>query len=196
MVGWLTLLMPKEVTVEAYNPNWPNQFLEIEKTIWPLVKDFAVSIEHVGSTSVPGLAAKPILDIDLVIPDMSYLNQTKLELGKLGYEHRGNLGIQDREAFRATQAIYRHNLYVCPASSVALRNHLCLRDTLRTNSALRDEYAMLKYRLSTTFSESIDDYVEGKTKFILEILSSRGFGPDNLEAIRVANLAPQKKSEP
>lgn len=184
--------MSKAVVVEPYNEDWVRQFSEIKSTIWPVVKDIASAIEHIGSTSVAGLAAKPIIDLDIVIPDMSYLDQIIMRLNELGYEHRGNLGIKDREAFKASEPRYRHNLYVCPENSIALQNHLCLRDTLRTNSKLRDEYAKLKYQLAKEHPHSIDDYIEGKSEFILAILQSRGHGPDSLEAIRIANLAPRK----
>lgn len=187
--------MSKRVVVEPYNPNWADQFLELKNSIWPSVKDVAISIEHVGSTSVLGLAAKPIIDIDIVIPDMTSLDQAILKLGELGYEHRGNLGIKDREAFKPSKANYRHNLYVCPKDSIALQNHLCLRDSLRANSNLRDEYASIKCRLAREYPDSIDDYIEGKTEFILGILRTYGYGPDSLEEIRIANLAPAKKTE-
>lgn len=184
--------MNQQVVVEEYNLIWKDRFEELKAQLWPLVQDFAVSIEHVGSTSVPGLAAKPVIDLDIIIPDMSYLERTVKALATLGYEHRGNLGIVDREAFRKANPRFKHNLYVCPTNSISLRNHICLRDALRTNDSLRDEYANLKKKLAMQFPESIDDYVEGKTEFILEILSRFGYGPDSLEAIRVANLAPKK----
>lgn len=182
----------KKVVVESYNPIWTSQFQEIKNLIWPLVKDSALSIEHVGSTSVPGLAAKPVIDIDIVIPDMSQLDKVIEGLASIGYEHRGNLGIEDREAFRAREPIHKHNLYVCPEDSLALRNHLSLRDSLRANAALRDEYAKIKYRLAGEFPDSIDHYIEGKTAFILKILEDNGLNADKLEAIRLANLAPTK----
>lgn len=185
--------MTDAVVVESYNPKWVDWFTEIQKSIWPSLQDVAIAIEHVGSTSVPGLAAKPIIDIDIIVPDKSFLDQTIGRLGRLGYEHRGNLGIQDRDAFRKRQQVYRHNLYVCPKDSISLQNHLCLRDSLRENSKLRNEYASIKLQLARRFPDSIDDYIEGKTDFILSILRAHGYGPDRLEAIRLANLAPEKK---
>jgi GrpB-like predicted nucleotidyltransferase (UPF0157 family) len=186
--------MSKPVVVEVYNPQWPLQFQELHSLLWPAVKDVALSIEHVGSTSVPGLAAKPVLDIDIVISDMSKLERVIMGLAGLGYEHRGNLGIEDREAFRHPQPRYKHNLYVCPQTSIALINHLSLRDTLRADAGLRDEYAKLKFELAQKFPNSIDDYLEGKTAFILRILEKNGLTPERLEEIRLANLAPAKKS--
>jgi len=183
--------MSKQVVVEPYNSNWIVQFQELKSLIWPTVQDVAISIEHVGSTSVPGLAAKPVIDIDIVIGDMSQLDHVIKALASIGYEHRGNLGIVEREAFRTQQPLHKHNLYVCPQSSMALRNHLSLRDSLRASTSLRDEYAAIKYRLATDFPDSIDNYVEGKTEFILRVLAENGLSADRLEEIRIANLAPK-----
>ena len=186
--------MAKSVIVENYHEDWANQFAELRTRLWPAVKDFALSIEHVGSTSVPGLAAKPVIDIDIIIPDMSFLDLAVQKLGALGYEHRGNMGIEDREAFRTKSSLHAHHLYVCPEHSIALRNHLCLRDALRADPKLRDEYGALKFDLAKEFPHSIDDYIEGKTAFILKILQNYGYGPDSLEAIRIANLAPANRT--
>lgn len=185
--------MSKSVIVQPYNPEWANQFLELKNIIWPKIMNFAISIEHVGSTSVPGLAAKPIIDIDIIIADMSSLPQVIDGLATIGYEHRGNLGIIDREAFRSKQSLIKNNLYVCPQNSVALKNHICLRDTLRANSDLRDEYSSLKKQLAVKFPESIDEYIEGKTDFILKILEKNGLNSDRLEEIRKMNLSPKAK---
>lgn len=180
------------VVVLPYDPVWVERFSQLRDLLWPAVKDFALSIEHVGSTSVPGLAAKPIIDIDIVIPDASLLDRAISALDRSGYDHRGNLGIEGRHAFRARQENVSHNLYVCFRDALSLRNHLCLRDALRADPALRDEYGALKLRLALQFPKSIDDYIEGKTEFILRILSSHGYAPDKLEAIRAANVAPLK----
>ncbi len=181
--------MTYQVIVEPYNLEWPRQFERLASVLWPAVSAHALIIEHVGSTSVPGLAAKPIIDIDIVIDDMARLPAIIAALASIGYEHRGNQGIVDREAFKRPDAEVRHNLYVCPKDSIALRNHLCLRDALRADTTLRDEYARLKQALAAEFPTSIADYLDGKTDFILAILARSGFGPDHLEAIRSANRA-------
>jgi GrpB-like predicted nucleotidyltransferase (UPF0157 family) len=178
------------IVVEAYNPRWPEHFAAISAELWPAVSGLATSIEHVGSTSVPGLAAKPIIDIDIVIPDILQLPDTVRALEELGYEHRGNLGIEGREAFRRrTPPAIPHNLYVCPSESDALRNHLILRDTLRSDPELRSQYSALKYELAAKFPNSIDAYVEGKSDFILKILEKDGMEESKLAAIRSMNVA-------
>ena len=189
-----------KVVVVPYDSNWPHEFKKLREILeGALSKDAnaqrdvhtpakSFRIEHVGSTSVPGLAAKPIIDIDIVIPTRYELREVIAALAKLDYEHRGNLGVQDREAFRKPANIEtRHNLYVCPAESLALKNHLVLRDSLRSDNKLRDEYAALKQELARKYPESIDDYVDGKTEFILGILAKHGLGSELLEEIRGVN---------
>ena len=87
------------VVVVDYDPAWPDRFEQLRARIWPAVADVALGIEHVGSTAVPGLAAKPIIDMTVVVPSRPDVTVTIDRLATLGYRHRGNLGIEDREAF-------------------------------------------------------------------------------------------------
>ena len=152
--------MNKKISVENFNPDWKNWFQSLHATIWPAVQPWALSVEHVGSTSVAGLAAKPIIDIDIIVKDVKSLAPVILALEKIGYIHRGNLGIEGREAFRipSTSSI-KHNLYVCIQDCLALRNHLILRNFLNENEQARNEYGKLKTRLAESVL-SIDEYVE------------------------------------
>jgi GrpB-like predicted nucleotidyltransferase (UPF0157 family) len=177
------------IVVEPYNDQWPKAFESIQAAVWPTIKDVAVTIEHVGSTSVPGLAAKPVIDIDVVIEGSKVLPAIIDRLHSLGYEHRGNLGIVGREAFSAPPNSIRQNFYVCSADSVPLRNHLILRDHLRRDPVARNKYGDLKKKLAELHPDSIDDYIEGKSSFILEILASYGVEGDLIEVIREANRA-------
>jgi len=105
--------------------------------IWPSVSDVAIAIEHVGSTAVPGMAAKPVIDMDVVIASRTNLPSIVSRLGSLGYQHRGDLGIADREAFLAPRNQPAHHLYLCVENSLALKNHLAVRDYLRTTCRTR-----------------------------------------------------------
>ena len=159
------------IQVMDYNPEWPGHFAEVRDKVWPCVRDIAIRIEHVGSTAVVGLAAKPIIDLDVVIPRRSDLPFVVARLGGLGYQHRGDLGILDREAFRAPENHPAHHLYVCSQDSLALRNHIVFRDHLRAHPADAAAYSMLKKQLAEVCGGDIDRYVEGKTDFILSILA-------------------------
>lgn len=183
----------EKIIVEDYNPEWANHFRELETMIWKEVSDIALAIEHVGSTSVVGLAAKPIIDIDIVIASPQQLVSVINRLQKLGYEHRGNLGIEGREAFRAPQGTIKHHLYVCVQGCTALKNHLLLRDHLRKDPRALAQYGELKKNLALKFAHSIDDYIDGKTAFILSMLSAESFESAELDAIRVVNQRPSNK---
>jgi GrpB-like predicted nucleotidyltransferase (UPF0157 family) len=174
----------RTIQVVDYDPEWANQFCRLRDRIWPSISDFAIAIEHVGSTSVPGLAAKPVLDIDIVIPSRSDLQLAVTRLANLGYAHRGNLGIEDRDAFAAPLDGPALHLYVCPGESIALRNHLILRDHLRTHPSDVEAYSALKKKLAAEFSRDVDSYMEGKGDFISSILAQHGFSAESLESIR------------
>jgi GrpB-like predicted nucleotidyltransferase (UPF0157 family) len=177
----------RTIQVVNYDPKWPNLFQRIRERVWPSICDFTIAIEHVGSTSVPGLAAKPVLDIDVVIPSRNEIQLVVTHLSNLGYAHRGDLGIEDREAFTAPEDGPAHHLYVCSSESVALLNHLTLRDHLRAHPSDVEAYSALKKRLAEQCSGDLDRYVEGKTDFILSILAQYGFSAERLEFIRRAN---------
>jgi GrpB-like predicted nucleotidyltransferase (UPF0157 family) len=149
----------------------------------------AVSIEHVGSTSVPGLAAKPIIDLDIVVADRAAVAAAIEVLAGLGYEHLGDLGVKDREAFRRPPGSERHNLYVCPAGGEGLRNHLAVRDHLRSHPGAVAEYAALKQRLAME-SPDIDAYVIAKTDLIISFLRAEGVDDATLASIELANKTP------
>jgi GrpB-like predicted nucleotidyltransferase (UPF0157 family) len=176
----------RTIEVVDYDPEWPNLFQRVRERAWPSIRDFAIAIEHVGSTSVPGLAAKPVLDIDVVIPSRNEIQLAITRLSGLSYSHCGDLGIEDREAFSAPHGP-PHHLYVCPSGSVALLNHLTLRNHLREHPSDVQAYSALKKRLAEEWSGDTDSYVAGKTDFILTILASHGFSAGSLESIRRAN---------
>ena len=178
----------RAVVVE-YDPEWPARFEAIRDRIAPALGDLALSIEHVGSTSVPGLAAKPVIDIDVVVADASAIPPAVDALTALGYEHLGQVGIPDREAFRRPPGTFQHNLYVCPAGGQGLRNHLALRHHLRTHREAVEAYAALKRRLADE-APDIDAYVIGKTDLIVTFLRAEGIDEDTLASIERANKSP------
>jgi GrpB-like predicted nucleotidyltransferase (UPF0157 family) len=175
------------IQVVDYDPDWRRIFCQLRDQIWPSVRDVAVAIEHVGSTSVPGMAAKPVIDMDVIIATVADLPLLKLRLGSLGYEHRGNLGVDDREAFLSPENLASHHLYACVQNSLALQNHIAVREYLRTHPAEAAEYSTLKKRLADRFSNERERYVESKTDFILSILEQCGFSTTMVESIRRAN---------
>jgi len=170
------------------DPRWSGTFRGLEGRLGPVVAPYAVRGEHVGSTSVPGRHAKPIIDIDIVVGLRNDVVRVGEALATLGYEARGELGITDRFAFRLHGSDIHHNLYVCVSGSAALRNHLTLRDHLRAYPDDRRAYGELKVELARRFPHDMDAYVEGKSSFIQSILSRYdAFDAEELAEIEDAN---------
>jgi len=176
------------VVVVDYDPCWPDAFEELAARVREAVGDVALSVEHVGSTAVPGLPAKPVIDMDVVVRDGDVPRVIE-RLAELGYAHRGDLGIAGREAFRAPKGLRAHNLYVCPEQSPALLNHRAVRDHLRGNPDVARQYGALKRRLAEEFPKDMDGYIEGKTAFLLAILREEGLNEDKLKDIEAMNRA-------
>lgn len=176
-----------KVHVVDYDPTWPLTFASLRAPIWEAVKDVALAVEHVGSTAVPGLAAKPVIDIDIVVPSPPRMTAVIERLALLGYVHRGTLGIEGREAFDSPMGLAAHHLYACVRGCAALANHLALRDYLRANPATAASYGALKTRLSEEFPTDMSKYISGKTAFLLDVLREAGFSDLTLDTIREAN---------
>lgn len=128
--------------------------------------DVALAIEHVGSTAVPGLAAKPILDLDVVIRTTADLPVAIERLARLGYVHEGDKGLPGRAAFAWPSHAARHHLYVCALGSAAYRQHLLFRDYLRTHPEAVAAYAALKRRLAAQYRTRRDAYTDAKGPFV------------------------------
>jgi GrpB-like predicted nucleotidyltransferase (UPF0157 family) len=175
------------VVVSAYDPEWPRTFERIRAHVWPAVQHAAMSMEHVGSTSVPGLRAKPVIDACIVVASRRDIPHVVKGLAKIGYVHRGDLGVPDREAFGHPATFAKHNLYASHRGSLSLKNHLGLRDYLRTNPEVALEYGDLKEKLAKRFPEDIDSYIAGKTEFIVGTLRQIGLTREELAAIRRIN---------
>ena len=162
--------MPDQVIIEDYDPRWPQLFEMLRSRIAAVLDKLAISIEHVGSTAVPGLAAKPIIDIDVLIRSSADLPVVIRKLADLGYEHRGDLGVSGREAFRAQPDAVHHHLYVCPPGSREYERHIAFRNHLRTHAADATAYALLKRELANRFGNDREAYNEAKSEFVQRIL--------------------------
>ena len=168
--------MAKRVIVVRYNEQWKTDFETIKQYLLTAIKDIIISIEHIGSTSVEGLSAKPIIDIDIVIKDYSVFDAVVEKLASLGYIHEGNLGIKDREAFdyQGDVDLPKHHLYVCPEFSAELHKHIAFRDYLKNNPEAVLKYSKVKEEGARLFPDSIDDYITYKSPCIEEIYKKCG----------------------
>ena len=170
----MTQRSPRTIVVVDYDPSWPLTFGSLRAPLWDAVRDVALAVEHVGSTAVPGLAAKPIIDIDVIVSARAETRAAVDRLAAVGYVHQGTLGIEGREAFESPAGLPAHHLYVCVQGSAALINHLTLRDYLRGHPDRAAAYGHLKKQLAAQFPTDIDKYVAGKTDFVLATLRAAG----------------------
>lgn len=180
------------IIISEYSPDWTRHFELLYNEIWPQISDVALSLEHVGSTSVVGLPAKAIIDLTIITSSKENLKIIIKRLAAIGAEHRGDLGIEGREAFTRLGGFPVHNLYACIVDSEALKNHLVIRDSLRDNAELIEKYGALKLKLAKQHSQDIDSYVEGKTSFLLNVLKDHGLGLGELEDIKSQNINQNK----
>lgn len=160
-----------KVMVMPYDSAWRSAFEDIKREIEKAVGPLIIGIEHVGSTSVEGLSAKPCIDIDVIIRDYSVFDTVACRLGDIGYIHEGNLGIKDREAFKYFNKphLMTHHLYVCPQNSKELHRHITFRDFLRENPEAVKRYGKVKEEAARLYPDDIDGYVAYKAPCIKEL---------------------------
>jgi GrpB-like predicted nucleotidyltransferase (UPF0157 family) len=156
--------------VVSYDPGWPGLFRQLRDRVDEALAAVPHETEHVGSTAVPGLDAKPIIDLDVVSPDDAGIGATVRALAAAGWQHQGNLGVAGREAFLPPADAVYHHLYAVVAGSQPHRDHIDLREFLRTHPAQAARYASLKRQLATLLETDRAAYNEGKAEMISEFL--------------------------
>lgn len=159
--------------VEPYNPTWPWQFQQIRAFLEAGIGDVDCAIEHVGSTAIPGMMAKPIIDIDIVIIPGTF-PKIREQLEILGYVHQGDLGLAKREAFDLVDnemevRLPEHHLYVCDEGGHELRKHLAFRAFMGQHSQWRERLNQLKRDLCVKHNNDRQAYIDGKAAMVEEI---------------------------
>lgn len=155
-----------------YDPEWPGLYLAESARIHAAVSAAGLTplvLEHVGSTAVPGLAAKPILDVLAGVAVGAPMGAYIDPLVTAGYVHRGEQGIPGREFFRRGEP-RAHHVHMTAIGSAFWHDHLCFRDYLRRHPDARDEYARLKQELATRFPRDREAYIDAKGPFVREVL--------------------------
>jgi GrpB-like predicted nucleotidyltransferase (UPF0157 family) len=153
-----------------YDDDWPRLFEHIAQPVRDAVADLGAEVEHVGSTSVPGLAAKPIIDIDVVVGSIDDVPTAIERLRSLGYVYQGDKGVRGREAFLWPRGAQPHHLYVVVAGSEPYLDHIHFRGYLRDHPEVGREYAALKKRLAEQHGNDELAYTNAKTDFITAVL--------------------------
>ena len=163
--------MADPVIVVDYDSNWPMQFERLRERVARALSEFGPRIEHVGSTAVPGLAAKPIIDLIIQLDDAVQLATVIHRLEALGYQHEGDLGVPGRQAFAVPAGEARHHLYVCLPGCSQLPNQLAFRDYLWAHDGARAEYAAMKRQLAEEHRNDRAAYTKGKDDFVASVLA-------------------------
>ncbi len=188
------------VKVLPYNPQWKAEFLKLSSFLKDNISLDYVDIQHVGSTSVEGLWAKPIIDLDIIVENEKDKKLVIDNLRKIGYNHIGDLGIKGREAFKLSSGNspdflkklqFEHHLYLCIKGITSLENHLLFRDYLREHPEACIRYSNLKKELAKRFPENFDTYTEAKTDFIVDILIKTGITDSDINDIAKQNKIKQ-----
>lgn len=162
--------MPQHITVVTYNSEWPLKYTEERDYITEILKDNCISIYHIGSTSVPGLAAKPIIDIMAVVRSLERVDTVAEKFSDIGYEYLGEFGIEGRRYLRKGGDERTHQIHIFQADDWNnIGRHLAFRDYMRTHEKEREEYAKIKIELAKKFPYDIDGYCDGKENFVREI---------------------------
>ena len=160
------------VEIVNYDPAWPAQFAALAARVYTAFADGPLLvIEHVGSTAVVGLAAKPIIDVDVIVPSRDALPDAIARLTRLGYVHQGDKGVPGREAFQSPEGGPRHHLYVCACDCPEYRRHVAFRNYLRRHLETAQTYAALKRDLAARFRDDRAAYNDGKAEFVEAVLA-------------------------
>jgi GrpB-like predicted nucleotidyltransferase (UPF0157 family) len=164
--------LPEPVVICDYDPEWPQRYQALRLPVANSLGQLAAQIEHVGSTAVPGLAAKPTIDIVIRLRSARELPMVIERLARLGYAHEGDFGIAGREAFATPPGYgpHDHHLYVCAPDWAGYADQLVFRDYLRANPDVAGAYARLKRSLADKHRDDRTAYTEGKAAFVSAVL--------------------------
>lgn len=162
--------MSQHIIVRDYDPLWIEKYREESSLVKGILAENCVAIYHIGSTSVPGLAAKPIIDIMAVVRSLAEVDSVAENFSEIGYEYLGEFGITGRRYLRKGGDERTHQIHIFQADDWKnIGRHLAFRDYMRTHEKERDEYAKIKKSLAQRFPYDIDGYCDGKESFVREI---------------------------
>lgn len=158
----------RKVEIFPYSAQWPEKFLIEQLLLKAIAPGLITEIHHIGSTSVPGLPAKPIIDILMVVTHIIHLDNFNASFEAIGYEVMGEFGIEGRRYFRKGGLERSHHIHAFEQGSADIERHLAFRDYLRNNAELRDNYAAVKKQAAIICNHDIEIYMDEKNDFIQE----------------------------
>lgn len=159
-----------KVEVVPHDAAWRSKFVDESNLITPVLGDNLVIIHHIGSTSIPGIYAKPIIDILVEVKDITKVDEPNAAMTALGYEAMGEFGIPGRRFFRKnTESQRSHHVHIFAANSPDIKRHLAFRDYMIAHPEDAQKYSELKRQLAKLYPENIYGYMDGKDGFIKEM---------------------------
>ncbi|MBD8028054.1 GrpB family protein [Ureibacillus sp. Re31] len=159
----------RKVEVSSYREKWTFNFAEEAEKLKLIFGDVVVAIHHIGSTSVPGLKAKPIIDIMPVVQDIGIIDQYNQAMRNIGYEPKGEKGIPGRRYFQKGGDNRTHHVHIYEVGNIEIKRHLAFRDYLKSHPEAMKRYGELKERLAQQFPYDVDSYIKGKELLVNEI---------------------------
>ncbi|SDL84320.1 GrpB family protein [Sediminibacillus halophilus] len=159
----------RNVEVVPYNDQWPKLFLKEAAAIKEIFGDELIDVHHIGSTSVPGLAAKPIIDIMPVVRKIENVDKYNQQIAAIGYEGKGEFGIPGRRYFRKGGENRSHHVHIFQQRDKGVNRHLAFRDFLREHPNIARKYGAKKQELAAQFPSDIEAYRNGKDQLVQEI---------------------------
>lgn len=161
----------RRILVVPYDARWPEAFSRSSREVVSAMGGNLMAIHHIGSTSIPAMHAKPVIDMLAVVSDIAAADGCALRMESLGYEAMGEFGIPGRRYFRRDDeaGVRTHQVHTFQDGSPNVRRHLAFRDFMQAHPAPADQYAALKRRLADARPDDIDAYMDGKDAFIKEM---------------------------
>ncbi|WP_218813597.1 GrpB family protein [Rickettsiella endosymbiont of Dermanyssus gallinae] len=156
----------KLVELTEYNPEWPKIFADAANEIKSILKENCVQIHHIGSTAIPNIYAKPIIDILPVVKDISLVDSLNHEFEERGYVCMGEYGISGRRFYWKSKTKRTHNIHLFEQGSPEVKRHLLFRDFMIAYEDYAQAYSLVKQSLAEVFSEDIENYCNGKSSFV------------------------------
>lgn len=163
------------IQVVPYSPQWPKFFEDAAKNIQNALGENCITVHHIGSTAVPELAAKPVIDIMPVVRDIQLVDRVNHVLAQLGFEVQGEHGIPFRRFFTKNAETRTHNVHIYETGNPEIERHLMFRDWMRVHAGDRQAYGLLKQKLAQQFPNDIMNYCLGKESFVAHILDKSGW---------------------
>lgn len=166
-------LMNLTSTITNYDADWPRQYAAAAERLRSVFGAALLELHHVGSTAVPGLAAKPEIDILVVVRDVADAGVWQADLAPLGYRRGNDLSAGHLFFKRDVNGIRTHKVHICKAWHSKIGELLEFRDRLRRDSAVKEQYERLKYQLERDNTQGIGEYLKGKAPFVEAVLKSQ-----------------------